>query len=68
MRTRDLELYDLSEDLGEASNVAKAHPDIVEKLARALSDRLRRFDASMPTVRSTGEKVPMPDEVLNGLK
>ena len=68
MRTRDLELYDLSEDIGEERNVAGDHPDIVNRLAGALSDRLRRFEAPMPTVRGTGETVPMPDEVLNGTK
>ena len=68
MRTRDLELYDLSEDIGEERDVAGDHPEIVSRLAGALSDRLRRFEAPMPTVRGTGETVPMPDEVLNGTK
>ena len=68
MRTRGLELYDLSEDIGEACDIASQYPEKVADLARSLSDRLRLFDASMPTVRSTGETVPMPDEVLNGTK
>ncbi len=32
-----LELYDLSRDLGEANNVAAAHPDIARKLLRLMS-------------------------------
>ena len=64
MRTRALELYNLSEDLGEQHDVASSHPEIVRELARALSERLRKWDAGMPLVRSTGVPVEMPDELL----
>ena len=64
MRTRALELYNLSEDLGEQHDVASSHPEIVRELACALSERLRKWDAGMPLVRSTGVPVEMPDELL----
>ena len=64
MRTRALELYNLTEDLGEQHNVADSHPEIVRELACALSERLRKWDAGMPLVRSTGVPVEMPDELL----
>lgn len=58
-----LELYNLKEDLGERNNVASAHPDIVRQLSSELSDTLRRWNAPMPTVRATKQRVPMPDEL-----
>lgn len=59
-----LELYDLSEDIGERRNVAEMHPDMVKLLAEELSARLRQWDATMPVVRSSGSPVPFPDELL----
>ena len=63
MRTRELELYNLDEDLGEQDNVAAQYPDVVRTLATALSDSLRKWDACMPIVRGTGIPVEMPDEL-----
>ncbi len=64
MHTGELELYNLKNDLGEQKNVAAQNKKIVKDLAKALSDRLRAWDASMPTVRATGKAVPMPDTLL----
>ena len=64
VRSGALELYNLKEDIGESTNVAGLHPEKVRELAKILSSRLREADASMPTVRSTGLPVPMPDELL----
>lgn len=59
-----LELYNLTEDIGERRDLAAEHPDIVARLAKHLSDQLRAWNSPMPTVRATGKKVPMPDELL----
>ena len=59
-----LELYNLSEDIGEQHDLATQHPDIVTRLAKYLSEQLRTWNSPMPTVRATGKKVPMPDELL----
>ena len=63
MHTAELELYNLREDIGERNNMAAQHPEIVKEMAKELGTRLRGWDASMPTVRATGQKVPMPDEL-----
>ena len=63
MHNAALELYNFNSDLGERDNVAASHPDIVKRLAAELSNRLRSWNAPMPTIRATGKAVPMPDEL-----
>ena len=55
------ELFNLSEDLGEANNLVDEQPMIRAKLARELADHLRSVDATMPVIKATGEAVPMPE-------
>jgi len=47
---RPPELYDLSADIGEATNVADRHPDVVRELSDLL-DRARRGPATRPATR-----------------
>ena len=63
MHTGELELYNLKEDIGEKKDVASNNPELVRELSKALSDSLRSWNASMPTVRSTDLPVPFPDEL-----
>ena len=63
MHTGELELYNLRDDIGERNDLAASHPERVAELAKALGDRLRAWKAPMPTVRTTGKPVPMPDEL-----
>ena len=49
-------------DIGEHSNVAAGNRELTRSMASELSDRLRHWNAPMPTVRATGKPVPMPDE------
>lgn len=63
MHTGELELYNLRNDIGERNNVAKKNPKLVKQLASRLGQRLRSYNASMPTVRATGKPVPYPDEI-----
>ena len=67
MHTGELELYDLSSDIGEKRDVSAEHPETVRSLAGALSKQLREWNASMPVVRATGRPVPMPDMVADTL-
>ena len=64
LRTGKMELYNLRTDIGEQCDVAAQNPEKVKELAKALSDKLRVWDAPMPTVRKSGKAVPMPDELL----
>jgi hypothetical protein len=59
-----MELYNLRTDIGEQCDVADQNPQKVKELAKALSDKLRGWDAPMPTVRKSGKAVPRPDELL----
>ncbi len=63
-KSGDIELYNLKEDIGERNNLAAKYPHKVRKLAAELSDKLRAWNAPMPVIRATGEKAPMPDEIL----
>lgn len=64
MKTGALELYDLAEDIAERHDLAAENPQIVERLARELSDRLRAWKATMPRYAADGRAVPMPDEAI----
>jgi arylsulfatase A-like enzyme len=63
-RTQALELYNIAEDVTERNDLALSHPEKVRELAVALSDKLRGWDALMPTLRATGEQIPYPDELV----
>ena len=54
------ELFNLADDIGETHNLADAKPRVRDRLAKELGDYLRRFDAQMPTLKSTGATVPFP--------
>ena len=63
MVTGELELYNVTEDIGEQHNVAAANPEKVRELAAELSRQLREWNAPMPVVNKTGNLVPMPDQL-----
>lgn len=63
-RTQALELYNLREDIGERNDLAARNPAKLRELAALLGDKLRGWNASMPLIRSTGERIPYPDELL----
>jgi arylsulfatase A-like enzyme len=54
--TQPLELYNLNTDIGEKTNVAAAHPDIVAKITQFLATA--RTDSEEFPVRDTGRNVP----------
>lgn len=64
MRNGQLELFNLKDDIGEATDLAKKYPKRVRELSKMLASRLRIWNAPMPEDRSTGKPAPMPDAGL----
>lgn len=60
----EFELFQLDLDIEEHNNVAGKKPVVRDKLALLLGKLLRERNAQMPTLKSTGEAVPFPDEVI----
>ena len=63
IKTGELELYNLVDDIGEQNNVAAQNPEITKRLADTLSDRLRKWKSPMPVVAATGQTMPLPDSL-----
>lgn len=59
--TQTWELYDLSVDLGETTNVAADHPQLVVDLGTEMRTWLVDTDADLPRVKGTNDEVPLPD-------
>lgn len=59
------ELYDLGNDIGETTDIAAQHPDLVKELCIDLGNYLRDVDAQRPTYTATGKPCPWPDENMD---
>ena len=55
-----IELYDISSDLGETTNLLTSEPQIADQLRDQLAAWLFDVGADMPTVRVTGRPVTLP--------
>jgi arylsulfatase A-like enzyme len=62
MRDGKKELYNLKKDPGEINNLAATNPDTVKRLAELLTEKLKAFNAPMPTFKATGKPVRWPNE------
>jgi len=62
-RKEKLELYNLENDLGEHIDLASKEKKVTKKLAGALGEQLRKWEALMPTYKNTGKAVVWPDEI-----
>ncbi len=62
-KTGTFELYNLSDDLGEQTNLAKHQPEKVKELSGILGRYLRAVEALRPTKAQTHQLLPWPDEV-----
>ena len=51
------------QDITERNDLSDSNPEKLQEMADALSAKLKGYDALMPTFRSTGDIVPMPDEL-----
>lgn len=57
------ELFNISNDIGESTNLAGEENEIMRELAKELGEYLRSVEAQMPTYKESGEQVPWPDAV-----
>lgn len=61
--TKEKELFNINEDIGEKNNLANENPRIVQDLSLKLGKLLRERNAQRPSFKSTGKEVPWPDEL-----
>lgn len=58
-----VELFNITENIGENTDLSSRYPQIVKGLSAELGNYLREVDAQRPSFKSTGNLVPFPDEV-----
>ncbi len=61
---RHFELFNIKEDVGEATNLAEKEPGKLKELAADLGNYLRESKAQMPSYKDTKKRVPYPDEII----
>jgi len=66
-KTRQLELFNIAEDICETTNLAPEHPEKISELAKKLGAYLREVNAFRPKDIRTGEWAPWPDEYQSNL-
>jgi arylsulfatase A-like enzyme len=64
MKKQTLELYDLSNDLGEKNNLAEKYPEQLSVLARIFTKELKNKNAQMPVWKNSNKAVAWPDELI----
>jgi len=60
---KKFELFNLADDIGEKTNLAKQKPEIVKALAAILGKHLRDCGALMPIDKRTKKPFPYPDQL-----
>jgi arylsulfatase A-like enzyme len=58
-----IELFNITNDIGEKDNLAGKEPRMVKKLSKVLGEYLRKVQAQMPKDNRTGKLVPYPDQI-----
>lgn len=60
--TQKKELYNISDDIGENTDLAPQYPSKVKELSSLLGKKLRAMDAQRPTMKAAKKPCPWPDE------
>ncbi len=55
------ELYNITNDISETTNLAESYPEIVNQLSSKLGQYLRKVDAQRPSYKKNGQLCPWPD-------
>lgn len=57
------ELFNITNDIGETTNLATQNPQLVNKLSITLGKYLRSVKAQRPSFKTSGKPCPWPDEL-----
>ncbi|MGH2624538.1 MAG: sulfatase, partial [Sphingobacterium sp.] len=63
MKQAKLELYNLAEDIGETNDIAGKNKKKVKELSDILSEKLKTWDAQLPSYKLNGKQVPYPNQL-----
>lgn len=61
--TQEMELYNISADIGEANNQILNESNKAKELAKVLTTHLVTVGAQMPSDKNTGKQIPFPNEI-----
>ncbi len=64
-KSRQIELFNVTNDISEKHNLSKKYPKKVVYLAKLLGNYLRETKAQMPIDKKTKKVVEYPDEIFN---
>ncbi|MBJ2173244.1 sulfatase [Aureibaculum sp. A20] len=64
-KNQKLELFNITEDIGELKNLVEINPEKAKALAIILTDYLKEVKAQIPANKKNGKQIPYPAEVLN---
>lgn len=67
---QSFELFNITNDLGETTNLFESNVQMAKELSQELGGYLRSVDAQMPTLTETNQLVPWPDnaELIKNIK
>lgn len=64
LKKQELELYDLSKDIGEHNNLALKNKKVTKKLASSLTENLKKWDVKLPIFKEGGFAAAWPEDLL----
>ncbi len=59
--TSSIELYNITNDIGETNDLSASNPGLIDQLRTTLRDYLRSVDAGMPTGHDLNDPIDPPD-------
>ncbi|SNZ01510.1 sulfatase [Flagellimonas pacifica] len=60
-----MELYNITEDIGETQNMVSTQAEKTREMAQILSEHLVSVNAQMPSNKETGQTIPLPNQKIN---
>lgn len=60
-----MELYNITNDIGETENMAPTEAEKTREMAQILSEYLIKVNAQMPSDKESGQIIPLPNQKIN---